>query len=182
MPGILGSTTMNEIYPTLPTDAPARNDSRWNEYGLYSYYGLLDPYALVGWESLVTTLQSADARYKLGSTIFLVPYDWRMGIDDIAKIYLKPWIDEAKEKTGTDTVNIIAHSMGGLVTRAYIQSSGYEKDIGKFAMVGTPNYGAGMAYYIWEGGDPGLADGLNGAWYDSILPGHDFYSSTLSNI
>lgn len=179
VPGILGSST-EDGYPTLPAMCLAWNSPEWNKSGWKSlYHGMLDPINIpkksqeVGWKSLVDALHSNDSRYEIGTTIFPVPYDWRMKIDDIAKGYLKPWIDEAKRRTDASTVNIIAHSMGGLVVRAYIQSSGYENDIDKFAMVGTPNHGAGVVYYIWEGGDLSLADHVNGT---------TLYSEAFNNI
>ena len=68
--------------------------------------------------------------------------------------YLRPWTEEAKRRTGQNKVDIIAHSMGGLVTRSYIQSNKYQNDIRNFVMVGTPNQGSANPYFIWEGGDP----------------------------
>jgi triacylglycerol esterase/lipase EstA (alpha/beta hydrolase family) len=38
--------------------------------------------------------------------------------------------------------------MGGLVTRAYIQSNKYNNDIRNFIMVGTPNQGSANPYFI----------------------------------
>ena len=114
-----------------------------------------------------------DSSYKIGCTIFPVPYDWRMDLDDAATNYLKPWIDRAKEVAGMPKVHVIAHSMGGLVTRAYIQNDDYpsRNDIDKFAMVGTPNHGAEPIYYMWEGGDPAMAD-TESVLHSSIgLPG-----------
>jgi pimeloyl-ACP methyl ester carboxylesterase len=55
-------------------------------------------------------------------------------------IRLKDLIDTIKFRTGKDKVDIVAHSMGGLVTREYIALFG-EDSVNKFVMVGTPNYG-----------------------------------------
>jgi triacylglycerol esterase/lipase EstA (alpha/beta hydrolase family) len=63
--------------------------------------------------------------------------------------------------TGKNEVDIIAHSMGGLVTRAYIQSNKYNNDIRSFEMIGTPNKGASRVYYLYNG-DPVLADVVAG--------------------
>jgi hypothetical protein len=51
------------------------------------------------------------------------------------KIILK-----AKEETGKEKVIIIAHSMGGLVTRAYMKKYG-TNDLDYVIIAGTPNYG-----------------------------------------
>ena len=42
------------------------------------------------------------------------------------------------------------------MTRAYIESKGYRDDIGKFAMVGTPNEGSAKAYCLWFLADPSI--------------------------
>jgi len=70
------------------------------------------------------------------------------------KKYLLPVIAKAKAETGAQKVDIVAHSMGGLLTRAYIQGSEYAGDIDRFAMVGTPNEGSARAYDLWFGGNP----------------------------
>lgn len=55
-------------------------------------------------------------------------------------IRLRELIQDVKERTGKDKVNIVAHSMGGLVTREYITLFG-EDDINKVILIGTPNFG-----------------------------------------
>lgn len=45
-------------------------------------------------------------------------------------------------------VNIVAHSMGGLVTRSLIQSSDYQQNIRKFLMLGTPNHGSHSTFRL----------------------------------
>ena len=42
-------------------------------------------------------------------------------------------------------INIIAHSMGGLVTRAYIEQDRYAGGVDRLIMIGTPNAGSGWA-------------------------------------
>jgi len=59
---------------------------------------------------------------------------------DTYSIRLKELIDTIKYKTGRPKVNIIAFSMGGLVTRRYIQIFGTDS-IGKVILIGTPNKG-----------------------------------------
>lgn len=55
-------------------------------------------------------------------------------------IRLKEAIDVAKHKTGSDKVIIVSHSMGGLVSRRYLQIFG-EQDTAALIMIGTPNNG-----------------------------------------
>ncbi len=54
---------------------------------------------------------------------------------------LKEAIDRAKQKTGQKKVILIAHSMGGLVSRAYIEGGGYRDDVSALFTFGTPHGG-----------------------------------------
>lgn len=55
---------------------------------------------------------------------------------------LKTNIDIIKIITNSSKVDLVTHSMGGLVARWYIQQSNYENDVRKLIMLGTPNHGA----------------------------------------
>jgi len=50
-------------------------------------------------------------------------------------------VDVVLHHTGKKKVNIVAHSMGGLVARAYIKNQGGSGKVDKLIMVGTPNHG-----------------------------------------
>jgi pimeloyl-ACP methyl ester carboxylesterase len=70
-------------------------------------------------------------------------------------------------------VDIVAHSMGGLVTRQYIQSAEYADDVNKLAMLGTPNHGSHMSYRLYYRGF--LTTVTNGEWrtHDPEAPAHE---------
>ena len=59
---------------------------------------------------------------------------------DTYAIRLKNLVDIVKYRTGKPKVNIIAHSMGGLVARRYVQLFG-EDSVSKLVLVATPNSG-----------------------------------------
>lgn len=61
------------------------------------------------------------------------------GIDTYS-IRLKDIIKTVKDRTGKDKVIIVAHSMGGLVTRRYVQIFG-DQEIDKIIFVDVPNHG-----------------------------------------
>lgn len=61
------------------------------------------------------------------------------GIENYA-IRLKDFIDLILYRTGKEKVNIVSHSMGGLVSRSYIDLFGSSK-VNKLIMIGTPNHG-----------------------------------------
>jgi len=70
-------------------------------------------------------------------------------------IELAAAIDEIRERSGGETVDVIAHSMGGLATRTYLRqrsAAGLAPDIRKVVFLGTPHAGTIMAYLAWGRG------------------------------
>jgi len=59
---------------------------------------------------------------------------------DTYTLRLKEIIDEVKSKTGKQKVILIAHSMGGLIVRRYVEVFG-EGDIDKLILISVPNHG-----------------------------------------
>ncbi|NTU82724.1 MAG: alpha/beta fold hydrolase [Chloroflexales bacterium] len=93
------------------------------------------------------------AGYTRDLDLFVAFYDWRKSVKDSASMYLKPWIDRAKQRSGAKKVMLVGHSMGGLVSRSYIQSKAYADDVEELITVGTPHRGSAEAYYLWGGGE-----------------------------
>jgi pimeloyl-ACP methyl ester carboxylesterase len=60
---------------------------------------------------------------------------------------LKEAIERAKADSGISKVTLIAHSMGGLVARAYVESALYNGDVAQVFMLGTPQAGLDL----WHG-------------------------------
>ncbi|MFA6436678.1 MAG: alpha/beta fold hydrolase [Candidatus Paceibacterota bacterium] len=98
------------------------------------------------YDSLIQTLENE------GFDVYVAFYDWRKSNRDSAFQFLKAKIDEVKMLTGAEKVDIVAHSMGGLVSRYYIQSDQFENDVERLVMLGVPNNGSSDAYSPWEGG------------------------------
>lgn len=90
--------------------------------------------------------------YKLDHDFFWGLYDWRLSNRESAQIYLEDIIEKAKEASGHFQVNLVAHSMGGLMARSYIQSNNFKDDVDRLLMAGTPHLGSSETYPIWEGG------------------------------
>lgn len=63
-------------------------------------------------------------------------YDWRLGIDELGRGLAKRLQGEPGERLA-----IVAHSMGGLITRAALGSRRCER-IGRIILLGTPNFGS----------------------------------------
>ncbi len=98
------------------------------------------------YDSLTSALRNA------GFDVYICYYDWRESNADTAFSYLKEKIDEVKVLTGKDKIDIVSHSMGGLIARSYIQSNSFENDVEKIVLLGTPNHGSSDIYSVWEGG------------------------------
>jgi len=90
--------------------------------------------------------------YQLDVDLFIVYYDWRQRIPDIVDTYLTPVMNRARRVTGAARVNVICHSMGGLVARGYVQSQHYQNDVDQLILLCTPNAGSPSNYRYWTGG------------------------------
>jgi pimeloyl-ACP methyl ester carboxylesterase len=102
------------------------------------------------------------------STLFPLPYDWRRSNDRSADrladripqaLDLARPLDYVGEPEGGPAakVDLVVHSMGGLVTRAYAQRypgslpGQYHGDIRRVVFIATPHRGFPATYRIWEG-------------------------------
>jgi triacylglycerol esterase/lipase EstA (alpha/beta hydrolase family) len=122
------------------------------------------------WNRLKSTMEIAGLQQNVD--YFQFSYDWRHP-NQTSAYNLRNYINRVQALTGAKKVSVVAHSMGGLVTRAYIEDmanpsvrySGsntfedvsqrvdYENNIARFIMAGTPNMGSGTAIPRWYGGD-----------------------------
>lgn len=81
------------------------------------------------------------AGYTLNKDLFIFPYDWRRDIATTAPL-LDQKIESIKTQTGSQKVDIIAHSLGGLVARNYINDPTKAEKVRKLINLGTPHLGA----------------------------------------
>src|SRR5262249_34188274 len=58
---------------------------------------------------------------------------------------LARYVDGVKRATGAQTVDLLAHGMGGLVSRYYIDRLMRDRDVGQLIMLGSPHGGTGCA-------------------------------------
>ena len=136
VPGFIGSWNWNVLLDV--NQPPAVDQNNWTyPPGFHQY------------DTLVQVLKDSIGP----ENVYVAFYDWRRPIDEIATNYLKPVIQEAQALSPTGKVDIVAHSMGGLVARAYIQSEDYNDEVDQLITLGTPHYGLSDAYLPWEGGD-----------------------------
>ncbi len=90
--------------------------------------------------------------YTSKENLFTFPYQWRDS-NKVNAVELKAKIQDIKNQTHRPKVDIIAHSMGGLLAREYIESSYYQNDVDQLITVGTPQLGAPKDYIKWEAGE-----------------------------
>ena len=115
----------------------------------YNYsQGLIDEFAGQGYD----VNEGSDDQ-----TFYTFPYDWRYGasgaypkpegtsqMDVTNSVLLGRKIDELAKRSPTGKVDVIAHSLGGLIAKKYVLENGDPK-IGKLVFLGVPNLGAPLA-------------------------------------
>lgn len=102
------------------------------------------------WNTMKSYLES-EGFYVVNSS-YAEPYSYIAGFSlstngDI-KGYSKELSDEIetiRKETGAKKVDLVCHSMGGLVSRWY-STHGYKNDVAKLIMIGTPNHGSELCY------------------------------------
>jgi hypothetical protein len=104
-------------------------------------------------------------------------YDWRRPpTANVAK--LQDRINQVRHLTGSPTVDLVTHSQGGLVARAYIEGNSYGNDVAHLITLGTPHQGIPYLYPFWEAGQfynipPEVQFGmavLMKPWQTAVLP------------
>ena len=137
LPGIMGST-LGSKRKFLPTW-----DTLWLDFSEVIRGKLID-LSLEGGKKLqpigVILMYYLKLKLRLRKQGFrpeFYPYDWRLSIDRLGK--------DLADHLGSmsENVSLVAHSMGGLVSRAAIAHLGEKSNIvQKLIMLGTPNHGS----------------------------------------
>lgn len=109
------------------------------------------------YDNLIDSLHNAG--YQSGTNLFVYTYDWRKSLDvqaDNLNTYLADLVLQGKINPDT-RLNFIAHSFGGLVSRAYLDKYG-TTHLNKLVTAGSPHFGAAAAYKTWSGGQVQLGN------------------------
>jgi hypothetical protein len=172
VPGIMGSYLNkedgSEVWMNLSEMILSPSDSYLNDLQLSSTGESLTPIIASSiikntfkddfFNELIEDLQNSG--YKIDEDLFVFPYDWRKNIYEIADTF-KLKIEEIKAKTHSNEIDVIAHSMGGLITKTFLVEYG-ANSIDKFIDLGTPHTGAPKAFKIINYGDNLNASFLGG--------------------
>ena len=96
---------------------------------------------------LIQSLQNLG--YTKDEDFFIFAYDWRKNLDNIADD-LKQFI--SAHNLTSSQIDLIGHSLGGLVGRIYGQKNGSES-FNRLITVGSPHQGTANVYKLVEAGD-----------------------------
>jgi len=100
------------------------------------------------YDGLIQTLTNLD--YQNNKDFYVFTYDWRKSLND-SSTDLKQFL-EAKFPSSQTKVNLIGHSLGGLIGRIYAQKYGASK-INKLLTIGSPHQGVAQTYKPIEAGE-----------------------------
>lgn len=79
------------------------------------------------------------------SWLYMYTYNSTNGVANAANV-LKSKVNDCLAKTGQSKVDIVAHSMGGLVARYYITKLGGSAKVRHLVTLGAPHHGTDWAY------------------------------------
>ena len=90
-----------------------------------------------------------------GYTVHSFAYDWRKPIDESAD-RLKDFVEERAGNKRNKQFVFVAHSMGGLIVRRYLDLFGAQAEdrLDKLIMLGTPNNGSYLPFIAMKGDAP----------------------------
>lgn len=81
-----------------------------------------------------------------GYTVSVLSYpDYGTGDIHDQAVRLRDRVNQVRASSGAAKVDLVAHSMGGLVSRDYIKTLGGTSTVDSLVMLGTPNYGTSLA-------------------------------------
>jgi pimeloyl-ACP methyl ester carboxylesterase len=92
--------------------------------------------------------------------IIIFDYDWRLSNFENAE-KLRDLVVR-RLPSPSDKVDIVAHSMGGIIARIYVQMFGGEGRVENFIMMGTPHLGSAKVFSELKNGFDSWPDGLSG--------------------
>ena len=145
VPGILGSLPTSEALKSYASAVV--EEGYWDRS--YKTPLELDPIDHT-YDGLIDYLLARG--YQRDHSLFVFPYNW-MQDNAVTALQLAQKITDVKKACGCTQVDIVAHSMGGLIARSYIQSDSYQGDIANLIELATPNTGSVADYRVWESGE-----------------------------
>jgi pimeloyl-ACP methyl ester carboxylesterase len=90
--------------------------------------------------------------YHSGTTLFVFPYDWRLGVRNAAAA-LANTVAAARAASPDGKISIVAHSMGGLIVKDYLAGISDTSFVDKLVLLGAPQLGSPEAFKYLNYGD-----------------------------
>jgi phospholipase A1 len=153
VPGIMGSELRDGdmvVWPGSPSELllPYKHMDSLLKPNL-TVTGLIRSYLISNqYQDLIDELERCGfTEFGSSSTLLAFSYDWRKD-NALAAMQLADAIDEMAVKIGAEAeISLLAHSMGGLICRCYLESGLYVTRAGfssvkQLIMMGTPNRGS----------------------------------------
>jgi pimeloyl-ACP methyl ester carboxylesterase len=108
---------------------------------------------------------------QVNANLFEFVYDWRQDLGSTAQ-KLKCFVECVGQLHPGTKVNILAHSMGGVLSRRYILDNPTDHNVNRLITIGTPFLGAPKLLYAMESGNflPGIAAGPDITYIMPSLP------------
>ncbi len=157
LPRLFDLTTTLEPNPTAPPEAR----------DLLAQRGVVNGGHLV-WAAYDNLVRGLTSRYLHetcpgGVRLYVAGYDWRQSNRRSAGRHLRQVIGTARAQTGSADVIVVAHSMGGLVARAFgsaLARSGHRgaHPVRGCVLTGSPTHGAPAMYRVLRQSYVGLDD------------------------
>lgn len=141
---VWGTVTSITQFPSLAYDP---DDRRIQPCGLIREVSYLGIYRQEVYAGFIDRL--VDEGYRQGEDLFLFDYDWRLSVFDNAQL-LAEFIE--REVPAADQVDLVAHSMGGLISRVYILERGGDQRVVRLITAGTPLRGSVEVFGLLENG------------------------------
>lgn len=170
IPGFSGSELRRgevKIWPNMKrlltsSDDRIKEDWRSAEVGLMVREPTTIP-GIGGSDSFGTLLRFLEKRlgYRSGEDLLEFPYDWRQDNQQTARQLaesIRQW--RASRGNPTEKLVLVAHSMGGLVSRLYLNQFGGAEAVERCVFLGTPHRGSAACLRMAVSGTGVLPFGL----------------------
>jgi pSer/pThr/pTyr-binding forkhead associated (FHA) protein len=115
----------------LPDEAPVEARSVVGEVVVVPKLFQIESYSRIG------NYLESDLNYTRGKDLLEFAYDWRLDF----RLAARRLAQVVEAWPVTPPITIIAHSMGCLVSRYYVDCLGGHKTVGRLVLMGGPNYG-----------------------------------------
>jgi pimeloyl-ACP methyl ester carboxylesterase len=106
------------------------------------------------YDGLITTLKNAGYQIEdEDKNLFVFNYNWTKPIESSVEDF-KNYINNVVKPLPEQKIDLIGHSLGGLIARVYVQNNP-DNNVDQLITLGSPHKGIPSLYYLWEGGDLG---------------------------